>query len=193
MMRVLDPLAAEYRFSGTPRPRTGSRAGYTAPSNVYRTSDGAWITLVGSSDAIFMRLCRAIGRPELAKDERFDTNVHRTQNLMAIDTIVADWCAGLSLAEVSALLDREEVPFSKVYSIADVVEDPHFRERNAFIELQDPELGAIPAPAPVPRFVGRSAAVPKVGPRTGEDNEAVYGAIGVSREELDRLRAKKVI
>jgi crotonobetainyl-CoA:carnitine CoA-transferase CaiB-like acyl-CoA transferase len=193
MIRVLDPLAAEYRFAGTPRTRTGSRAGYTAPSNVYCTGDGAWITLVGSSDAIFMRLCRAMGRPELATDERFDTNVRRTRNLVAIDTIVAEWCASLPLADVSALLDREEVPFSKVFSIADVVEDPHFRDRNAFIELHDPELGGIPAPAPVPRFAGRAASIPSIGPRTGEHNEVVYGAIGVSGEELDRLRSKNVI
>src|SRR3569832_2057275 len=155
MIRLLDPLAAEHRIAGVTRMRTGSRAGYTAPSNVYRTSDGEWITLVGSSDPIFVRLCRAMGRPELAKDERYDTNVHRTQNLVALDTIVADWCASLPLAEVSARLTSEDVPFSKVYSIADVQAAPHFRVRGATIELQDEKLGAIPAPGVVPRFVGR--------------------------------------
>jgi crotonobetainyl-CoA:carnitine CoA-transferase CaiB-like acyl-CoA transferase len=50
LLRLLDPLAAEYKFYGAVRERTGSRAGYTAPSNVYKTADGAWITLVGSSD-----------------------------------------------------------------------------------------------------------------------------------------------
>ncbi|HEY8047562.1 MAG TPA: CoA transferase [Ramlibacter sp.] len=193
MMRLLDPLAAEYKFSGVARERSGSRAGYTAPSNVYRTGDGAWITLVGSSDPIFVRLCRAMGRPELAQDVRFDTNVHRTENLVALDTIVAGWCLGLPLAEVSARLAKEEVPFSKVYSIADVQADPHFQARGAIVDLMDERLGAIPSPGVVPRFVGREAAVPCVGPDTGRDNVEIYGRIGLEPPDIDALMREGVL
>lgn len=193
LMRLLDPLAAEYKFSGEVRGRSGSRAGYTAPSNVYRTADAAWITLVGSSDPIFARLCRAMGRGDLASDPRFTTNVRRTENLADIDAQVAAWCASLTLAELGELLDREEVPFSKVYSIADVQADPHFRARGATIELMDPVLGAIPAPASVPRFVGRTAPVPCVGPDTGQDNAQVYGELGLGPQELDALKAARAI
>ncbi|VTU19155.1 Bile acid-CoA hydrolase [Variovorax sp. PBL-H6] len=193
LLRLLDPLAAEYRFSGAARDRTGSRAGYTAPSNVYRTADGAWVTLVGSSDPIFVRLCSAMEQPSLAIDPRFSTNVNRTRHHVEIDDIVAAWCSSLPLQALSARLERHEVPFSKVYSIADVLEDPHLRARNALIELQDPELGAIPAPAVVPRFVGRTPGVPAVGPRTGQDNAAVYGTLGVGPEELERLGLRRVI
>ncbi|MBT2303904.1 CoA transferase [Variovorax paradoxus] len=193
LLRLLDPLAAEYRFSGAARDRTGSRAGYTAPSNVYRTADGAWVTLVGSSDPIFVRLCSAMEQPALATDPRFSTNVDRTRHHVEIDDIVAAWCVSLPLQALSVRLERHDVPFSKVYSIVDVMEDPHFRARGALIELQDPELGSIPAPAVVPRFVGRASSVPAVGPRTGQDNEAVYGAVGIGPEELERLRSRRVI
>lgn len=193
LLRLLDPLAAEYRFSGVARGRTGSRAGYTAPSNVYRSADGAWITLVGSSDAIFVRLCRAMDQPALAQDERFATNVARTRHHVLLDDLVAAWCASLPLATLATRLDQAEVPFSKVYSIADVLADGHFQAREAWIELQDPELGAIPAPAAVPRFVGRAAPVPGVGPDTGAHNAGVYGALGIGADELATLRRAKVI
>lgn len=193
LLRLLDPLAAEYRFSGIARERTGSRASYTAPSNVYRTGDGAWITLVGSSDPIFVRLCAAMEQPQLPADPRFGTNVQRTKHHVEIDNIVAAWCAAQPLVAIAERLERHEVPFTKVYSIADVIADPHFRARGALMELHDPELGAIPAPAVVPRFVGRTADVTAVGPRTGQDNVAVYGALGLAREELERLRASRVI
>lgn len=193
MMRLLDPLAAEYKFTGAARSRTGSRAGYTAPSNVYKTSDGMWITLVGSSDPIFARLCRAIGREGLEKNEAFITNVRRTENLVAIDDIVASWCNNLSFAELSTRLTREDVPFSKVYSIADIKADPHFKARGATIELMDPMLGAIPAPVAVPRFTGRTADVPCVGPDTGQDNAEIYGELGLDVAQLDALVAAKVI
>jgi crotonobetainyl-CoA:carnitine CoA-transferase CaiB-like acyl-CoA transferase len=193
MIRLLDPLAAEHQVGGVTRARTGSRASYTAPSNVYRTQDGAWITLVGSSDPIFVRLCNAMEQSALALEPRFVTNVQRTRHHLEIDDIVGRWCASLPLSVLAERLQQHEVPFSKVYSIADILEDPHFRARGAFIALQDPELGSIPAPAPVPRFVGRVAGVPGVGPRTGQDNEAVYGAAGVGPEDLARLRARQVI
>jgi crotonobetainyl-CoA:carnitine CoA-transferase CaiB-like acyl-CoA transferase len=193
MIRLLDPLAAELRFSGQPRGRSGSRATYTAPSNVYQSADGEWITLVGSSDAIFTRLCGAMGRDDLPRDARFDTNVHRTEHLEQLDAIVAAWCRGLSLAALGERLTAAEVPFSKVYSIADVQQDPHFVARGTFIELHDEELGAIPAPAQVPRFAGRRAGTPEPGPDTGQHNAEVYGRLGLGAGELEALRAARVI
>lgn len=194
LMRLLDPLAAEHHFTGTARQRTGSRASYTAPSNVYRSSDGAWITLVGSSEPIFLRLCIAMEQPQLAADPRFANNVSRTQHHIAIDEIVAAWCASLPLDVLADRLDKNEVPFSKVYSIADAVADPHFQARGAYIELHDAALGAIPVPAAVPRFIGRaSPPVPCVGPATGQDNAAILGAIGISEAELAGLKSRNVI
>ena len=193
LLRLLDPLAAEYKFSGSVRERTGSRAGYTAPSNVYKTADGAWVTLVGSSDPIFVRLCRAMGQPALAEDPRLKTNVERTRHHVLIDDLVAAWCASLPLAALSERLDEEEVPFSKVYSIADMVTDPHFRAREAFMQLEDPELGAIPAPGIVPRFVGRIPGQPAVGPKTGEHNAPIYAQLGLTTADLERLNSGNVI
>lgn len=193
MMRLLDPLAAEYKFSGAARERTGSCAGYTAPSNVYQSADGAWITLVGSSDPIFARLCRAMGRDALAADPAFSTNVRRTENLVELDGIVAAWCRSLTFDELSVLLDRQEVPFSKVYSIADAQTDPHFKSRGATIELMDPVLGAIPAPVAVPRFGGRTAPVPSVGPDTGQHNAQIFGALGLDAAQLAALKAARVL
>lgn len=193
MIRLLDPLAAEYRFSGVARERAGSRASYTAPSNVYKTADGAWVTLVGSSDPIFVRLTAAMGQPALAADPRFATNVQRTRHHAEIDDMVAAWCAGLALDSLSAALGHHDVPFSKVYSIEDVMTDPHFIARGALVDLHDPELGAVPTPAAVPRFVGRTLATPTVGPSTGQHNEIVFGEMGVSPDRLTRLRETGVI
>ena len=193
LLRLLDPLAAELKFGGVVRERSGSRASYTAPSNVYKTADGAWITLVGSSDPIFVRLCRTMDRPELATDARFSTNVARTRHHLAIDEIVAAWCASLPLAALAARLDQEEVPFSKVYSIADVVADPHLQARQAIVQLRDPVLGDIPAPAAVPRFVDRVSAQPGVGPETGQDNAEIYAQLGLGEADLQRLKLLKAI
>jgi crotonobetainyl-CoA:carnitine CoA-transferase CaiB-like acyl-CoA transferase len=194
MARLLDPLAAEHHIGGVVRERTGSRATYTAPSNVFRAADGVWFTLVGTGGPIFARICRAIGREELLQDPRFADNAARIRHLEQLDALIADWCASHAFAELAERLDREEVPYSKVYSIADLRADPHMQERGAFIDLPDAQFGSVPAPASVPRFVGRHAAPPPdTGPETGQHNREVYGALGLDAPALAALREAKVI
>jgi crotonobetainyl-CoA:carnitine CoA-transferase CaiB-like acyl-CoA transferase len=193
LLRVLEPLAAEHECLGEVRGRTGARASYTAPSNIYRTRDGQWITLVGSSDAIFRRLCTAIDQPGLADDERFATNPQRLVHLDLIDGVVARWFATQAYDELAARLEAHGVPFSKIYSIADALDDPHFRAREAFWRLPDAELGSLPAPASVPRFGPQAPVPPRTGPATGEHNAAVYGALGLGDSDLAALRAARVI
>ena len=194
MARLLDPLAAEYCIGGVVRERTGSRATYTAPSNVFRAADGVWFTLVGTGGPIFARICRAIGREDLLADARFADNAARIRHLEALDRVIADWCTSLPFAELATRLDQEDVPYSKVYSIADLQADPHMQARGAFIDLPDEQFGTVPAPAPVPRFIGREPTQPPAtGPRTGQHNRAVYGDLGLTDAQLDALREAKVI
>ena len=193
LFRMLDPLAAELQHMGLARTRAGSRATYTAPSNVYPTFDGQWVTLVGSSDVTFGRLCTAMGRPELAVDKRFSANAHRIDNLVLINDIVFQWCKSLPLAKLTALLEKNMVPYSKVYTIEDIVLDEQVKARRGVIQLPDTELGEVAAPCVVPRMSGFTAAVPRTGPATGEHNSEIYGWIGMSEVELEDYRAKAVL
>jgi crotonobetainyl-CoA:carnitine CoA-transferase CaiB-like acyl-CoA transferase len=77
VFRLLDPLAVEYEFLGINRKHEGNRASYTAPSNMYQTKDGKWVTLVASSDVIFKRLCNAINKADWIDDPRFTSNPQR--------------------------------------------------------------------------------------------------------------------
>jgi len=193
LVRVLEPLAVEFERSGQARTRTGARATYAAPSNVYRTRDDAWITLVGTSDPIFRRLCQAMGQPQLGDDPRFVNNPQRVAHLDELDRIVAGWCARHGCDELRATLNAHEVPFAKVYSIDDVLQDEHFQARGTFVRLPDPALGSVPAPAAVPRFSGWQPPAPRTGPDVGEHNREVLGALGMTDGDLAALRAARVI
>jgi crotonobetainyl-CoA:carnitine CoA-transferase CaiB-like acyl-CoA transferase len=193
MFRLLEALPVEREILGHTRSRSGSRATYTAPSNMYRTADDQWLTLVGSSEPIFKRICQAMGRPELAEDPRFATTPDRVRNVEELDAAVASWCASRTLAELSDALTEGGVPYSKVYAVDDVMADPHFIAREAIIRLPDRDLGSLPAPAIVPRFSGFKPVPPHTGPAAGEHNSEVYGEIGLSSDDLDRLRSTRVI
>ena len=193
MMRLLDPLAAEYEQLNYIRARTGSRATYTAPSNIYKTSDDVWISVVGSSEPLFKRFCSAMGVDELANNSKFSNNQSRLKNLDELDQIISNWCSSQTFEHLAVILNKNEVPFTKVYGIDDVLNDPHFKERKAIIRLPDEDLGSIPAPCIVPRFSGVAEYIPHSGSKTGAHNISFYSELGLSNEEISQLKADKVI
>lgn len=193
LFRLLDPLPVEHEQLGQVRRPAGNRASYTAPSNMYRSRDGVFFSLVASSNAIFARLCQAVGEPQWAEDPRFASNPARVANLVVLDDGLAAWFAGRDYETIARTLEEAGIPFSKVYTIADIEADPHFQARQAIVRLPDPDCGSLPAPCIVPRIAGREMPLPRTGPAVGEHNAEVYASFGIDAEELQRLRATAVI
>lgn len=193
MFRVLDFLPIEYDQLGTVRGRAGNSSQYAGPSNVYKTKDGRWASIAASTQRIFERLCTALGRPDLTTDERFLTNTRRVGNRVALDEIIAGELARLTLPELQALLDSNEVGFSPIYDIADVFADEHFKARNAIISVPDGDFGSVRMQAVTPVFSRTPGRVVRTGPALGEHNEEIYTAAGLSSDTIAELRRAKVI
>jgi crotonobetainyl-CoA:carnitine CoA-transferase CaiB-like acyl-CoA transferase len=193
LFRLLDPLPVEHEQLGQVRTPEGNRASYTAPSNMYRSADGVYFSLVASSDIIFARLCKAIGRAEWADDARFRTNPARVVHLVELDAGLSAWFAGRAYEPIAEALEEAGVPFSKVYTIADIEQDPHYLARQAIVRLPDPDYGSLPAPCIVPRIVGRDMPIPRTGPSVGEHNAEVYAEFGIAAARLASLRAERVV
>ncbi len=187
LFRFMDPLPVEYEQLDQVRTHEGNTAGYTAPSDMYRSQDGVYFSLVASSDPTFKRLCIGIGKPEWVADERFSSNPARVRNVRVLDAGLREWFEQHDYASVCEHLEAQQVPFSKIYSIEDIVKDPHFAAREAIIRLEDPDFGSVPAPCIVPRVIGRNVVPPRSGPDVGEHNQEVYGELGFSVEEIERL------
>jgi crotonobetainyl-CoA:carnitine CoA-transferase CaiB-like acyl-CoA transferase len=193
LFRLLDPLPVEHEQLGQVRMPAGNNASYTAPSNMYKSLDGIYFSVVASSDPIFTRLCKAIGQAEWAHDVRFKTNPARVVNLVALDRGLSAWFEGKTYDAIAIALEEAGIPFSKIYTIADIEKDPHYIARQAIVRLPDPDYGSLPAPCIVPRIVGREMPIPRTGPAVGEHNAQVYAEFGIDAAELVRLREAKVI
>ncbi|MEN9774898.1 MAG: hypothetical protein RL322_1968 [Pseudomonadota bacterium] len=193
LFRLLDPLPVEHEQCGTVRGPAGNRASYTAPSNMYRSSDGAYVSLVASNSATFRRLCQVLERPDLAEHPDLATIALRVKNGDALDRLIAQWFAARSADAAVKQLQEAGVPCGRVQSIDDIVKDPHFIARQAITRIEDPDLGSLPAPCVVPRIVGQAAPRLRSGPATGEHNTELLGEIGIEGATLERLRAEGVI
>jgi|SRR5947209_9908090 len=193
MMRTLDFLAIEYDQLGTVRTSTGNRSQYAAPGNIYATSDGKWASIAASTQSIFERFCAALELQHLLADPRFADNPSRVKNWRAIDKIVAQAISRFTLGELGARLLAYQVGFSPIYDASDIFADPHFVAREAIVNVKDDELGEVRMQCVVPRFSETPVSVRRTGPSLGQHNEEVYGALGLTAEEMMRLRAEKII
>jgi crotonobetainyl-CoA:carnitine CoA-transferase CaiB-like acyl-CoA transferase len=193
MMRTLDFLAIEYDQLGTVRTASGNRSQYAAPGNIYATSDGKWASIAASTQSIFERFCKALDLQQLVTDPRFIDNPSRVKNWEAIDAIAREAIAGLTLDELRSRLHAHEVGFSPIYDAADVFADPHFIARDAIVSVADDELGDIRMQCVVPRFSETPVSVRRAGPSLGQHNDEAFAALGLTAQEIERLRAAGTI
>jgi crotonobetainyl-CoA:carnitine CoA-transferase CaiB-like acyl-CoA transferase len=193
MLRTLDFLAIEYDQLGTVRTQSGNRSQFAAPGNIYATSDGKWASIAASTQSIFERFCRALGLQHLLADARFADNPSRVKNWQAIDAIVGDAIGRLTLEELRSRLHAHEVGFSPIYDAADVFADPHFIARNTIVSVADEELGDIRMQCVVPRFSETPVSVRRAGPSHGQHNDETFSALGLTADEIARLRVAGTI
>ncbi|NYT36077.1 CoA transferase [Allopusillimonas soli] len=193
MFRIMEFLPIEYDQLGIVRQRSGSFSQYAAPGNIYRTRDGKWASIAASTQSIFERLCRALGRSELIADERFLTNPMRVAHRQEIDEIIRDEISKHSIASLCDILDEHEVGFSPIYDIADIFQDPHFAARQALVAVPDDELGTVRMQNVAPVFSNSPGAVRHAGPYIGQHNDEVFASLGLSQEEITSLRESGVI
>jgi formyl-CoA transferase len=181
LFAMLGPQAANYRLTGRVRSRTGSRSTNAAPRNAYRTNDGRYVSLSGSTQKMAARAMAAIGRADLIDDPRFRTNADRVRNGDELDTIFAEFFARHTQKEAVALLEKEEVTVGPIYDISQILEDPHFINREVLSDYPDEDMNSVPMHHVVPRMMGTPGSIRTPAPALGQDNEALLAEIGIDR------------
>jgi crotonobetainyl-CoA:carnitine CoA-transferase CaiB-like acyl-CoA transferase len=193
MISVLGPDAAAYRVSGEKPQRTGSRSLTTSPRNVYGTSDGRFIAISASIQAMAERLFRAIGRADMIEDARFRTNTDRVRNIDECDGIVAAWIAERTLADNMAVFEAAEVTATPIYEIDQLLDDPHVQARGVLVEAPDEEAGSVLMHNIIPRLSDTPGRLRSAAPSLGQDTRSVLESIGYDAARLSALAADGVI
>ncbi len=190
----MEPWIPAYEKLGHVASRTGSRLPESTPNNLYPTADGSFIHITAMADSVFRRLADAMGSPQLATDPRFATPSARSRNHEAIDAIIAAWTATMQLVDVERLLERHAVPATRIFTLADIFRDPHYRERGSIVAAPDDDLGTVAMAAVVPRLSATPGAVTHSGHAIGQDTRRVLSdLLHYSDDRLAALEAAGVI
>ncbi|WP_042300656.1 CaiB/BaiF CoA transferase family protein [Paraburkholderia kururiensis] len=193
VFNLMESLVPEYDLLGHVRERSGGALPGIAPSNTYRTEDGAFVVIAGNSDPIFKRLMNAIGRPDLADDPALARNDGRVARSAELDAAIVAWTSHHSIADVLAVLERAEVPAGRIYSVADIVSDPHYQARGMLLDTTLPGGATVRMPGIVPKLSDTPGEVRWSGPSLGEHTQSVLAGLGFAQEDIERLRREGAV
>lgn len=175
--------------------RVGMNVPTMAPNSLYPTAEGSWILIAANNDLIYGRLVKVMQQPELLTDERFSSIRSRgiPENMRALDAIVADWTRRFAARELEAMLQKADVPNSRIYTIADIFDDPHYAARGMLAAVPHAVLGKTVQAGIVPKLSRTPGSIRNTGPEIGADTLAVLREAGLSGAQIETLIARNVV
>jgi crotonobetainyl-CoA:carnitine CoA-transferase CaiB-like acyl-CoA transferase len=162
--------------------------------NSYQTSDGRWMQLaMMQSERFWPDFCKAVGRPELQHDSRFDSDERRQQNNELLISILAEVFAGKSLREWTDILDRHGLVSSVAQTVSEITSDPQAVQNDFFVKLDHPNAGATRLVASPVKFSETEAKVKGPAPDVGQHSEEILLEAGYTWDDITRLKDEGAI
>jgi crotonobetainyl-CoA:carnitine CoA-transferase CaiB-like acyl-CoA transferase len=171
--------------------RSGNHNPFYCPAGIFKGPQ-RYLVIIAVTDVHWAAMCRAMGKPELARDPRYDTNEKRAQN--GVVEMVQQWLLSLpGDDEAIRLLEEEHIPVSPVLSVAEAVNHPHLRQRGTVMTIKDRIYGTMDVPASPVRFT-QYPGLALEAPFLGEHNaEILRTYLGYSSERIRELEAQGVL
>jgi crotonobetainyl-CoA:carnitine CoA-transferase CaiB-like acyl-CoA transferase len=170
VFNVMESLLPEYDAFGVVRQPAGSALPGIAPTNAYRCNNGEFILIAGNGDSIFRRLMQAIGRMDLHDDPDLAGNNGRVKRVAELDAAISAWTTQRSPEQVLQALEAVSVPGGKIYTVADIAADPHYKAREMILDTIIADGQSLKVPGIVPKLSATPGRVAHHAPTLGEHN-----------------------
>jgi formyl-CoA transferase len=189
------PMMGTY-ITNRPVPRQGNRLAGGAPGDTFKCAPGGdndYVYILCTTQEMWASLCNAIGRPEMATDERFKDRRSRNHHVEEVNAAITEWTSRHSKHEVMRVLGEAGVPCGKVLDSVELLNDPHLRERGMVVTVHHPVRGDFTMPG-CPVKLQDSPVEVRSAPLLGEHNAEVFGHyLGFDAAEVERLKQEGVI
>ena len=187
VFNLLEGIVPEYDGAGVIREPSGSTITGIVPTNTYLCKDGKHVVIGGNGDSIFKRLMKEAGRSYMADDPELAHNPGRVIHQEKIDQALSDWCAQHASSDIIATLEEARVPVGPIYSVEDMMTDPHYQARGMFetVEINGKPLKI---PAIMPKLSRTPGETKWPGAKIGEHNQEILGGLlGMSDDDIAAL------
>ena len=192
VFNCMESLLPEYSAFGEVRQAGGSALPGIAPSNAYLCADGGYVLVAGNGDSIFKRLMNMIGRADLANDPALENNDGRVARVAELDQAIGMWAKTRTTDQALELLDSVAVPAGKIYTVADIAKDPHYRARGNIQHIQMRDGTPLDVPGVIPKLSRTPGSIKTLAPDIGQNTDEILKGIGLSDQQVASLKERGI-
>ncbi|WP_308212221.1 CaiB/BaiF CoA transferase family protein [Mumia quercus] len=193
IMTAVGPGPTVFQQLGKVGTRNGNRSHNNAPRNTYRTKDDHWVAISTSAQAIAERVMQLVGHPEVIDEPWFAAGHSRARHADLLDGYVGDWIGARTRDEVVAAFTDAGAAVAPVYTARDLAEDPHVRETQMLVEVDDDDLGPVLQHNVMWRMSETPGRIRFTGRDRGADTDALLAELGLEPDLIDDLRTRSVV
>lgn len=193
VIAATENTALKYLESGVIPPRMGNRYAAVSPYDAFRCKDGVVIIAAGNQ-RLYEKLCTEIlNRPDMITDPRFTDMPGRLANQDAIQEVVEEVLADYTMQEATDWILSKGIPAGPILDVSQILDDPHVKAREMFVEMDHPTLGKITVNGCAIKLMDTKPSVRTPAPALGQHNAEILTGLGYSEEKVKQLAEAGVI
>ena len=192
VFNCMESLLPEYSAFGEVRQAAGSALPGIAPTNAYQCADGGYVLVAGNGDSIFKRLMTVIGRDDLGNDPQLENNDGRVRRVAELDQAIGEWAKTLSTTKALEVLDSVAVPAGRIYTVADIASDPHYKARENIQTIQMQDGSKVDVPGVIPKLSRTPGSIKTLAPDIGQNTDEVLKSIGLTDDQVASLKERGI-
>jgi len=192
VFNCMESLLPEYSAFGEVRQAAGSALPGIAPTNAYLCADGGYVLVAGNGDSIFKRLMKLIGRDDLGNDPQLENNEGRVKRVVELDQAIGEWAKTLTTDKALEALDAVAVPAGRIYTVADIAQDPHYKARGNIETIQMHDGTKVEVPGVITKLSRTPGSIRTLAPDIGQNTDEILRGIGLSDAQIASLKERGV-
>jgi formyl-CoA transferase len=192
VFNCMESLLPEYSAFGEVRQAAGSALPGIAPSNAYECNDGGYVLIAGNGDSIFKRLMTMIGRDDLGNDPELAGNDGRVKRVAELDKAIGEWTKTVSTDKALEILDSVAVPAGRIYTVADIANDPHYKARGNIETIEMLDGSKLDVPSVIPKLSRTPGSIKSLAPDIGQNTDEILKGIGLSDFQVASLKERGI-
>jgi crotonobetainyl-CoA:carnitine CoA-transferase CaiB-like acyl-CoA transferase len=192
VLALCERIAYQHSYTGAVPTTAGNGHPLLCPFDIFPAADG-WVAVAAPHDHFWVELCHVMGRPEMADDARYATNVQRVAHRDDVVAAVTAWTGSRRRAEITAALGGR-VPCGPVNTADTIFADPHVAARHMLVDVEQPDTGRNVKVVGTPiKMTATPSTSFRRAPRLSEDADEILADLGYDLDQIAKWRSSGVV